>query len=648
MDMKYRYWILGVFAVLMNASAYAADAPTKPNVVFILADDLGWGDVGWHGSEIKTPHLDKLANAGAKLEAFYVQPVCTPTRAALMTGRYPIRHGLQTGVVRPWAQYGLPLEEQTLAQGLKSADYATAIVGKWHLGHFEPGYLPTQRGFDHQYGHYNGAIDYNTHVRDGGFDWHKDDAANHDEGYSTHLIAKESTRIVETYAGKKPFFLYVPFNAVHSPHQVPEKYIKGYEHLKGERRTYAGMLTALDEAVGQIVEAVERAGVRDNTLFIFSSDNGGPQPGVVTSNGELRAGKATHYDGGVRVAAFATWDGKIPAGSTVKQPLHIADWYPTLLNLSGAKIDQKLPLDGRDAWPTIVQGKPSPRSDLLINATPHSGAIRAGDWKLVVNGSKAAAGFDGDAVVDDKSKLELELFNLAEDPNEKTNLADRFPDKVADLKNRFIFYQREAVAPKTRPKPEGFQSPKVWGEHASKSEKTVSVSDLKVGDKAPEFEAIDDTGKRWLSRDHVGKEPIVVYFYPADFTGGCTKQACAFRDDWSKFKEQGIQVVGVSGDAPESHRLFKLAHNLNFTLLADEEGKVAEAFGVPVTRGDREVKAVVDGKEHILRRSVSTKRWTFLIDKDGRIASKNTEVKPAEDSSAILTEVLGRIPSNPK
>jgi peroxiredoxin Q/BCP len=146
----------------------------------------------------------------------------------------------------------------------------------------------------------------------------------------------------------------------------------------------------------------------------------------------------------------------------------------------------------------------------------------------------------------------------------------------------------------------------------------------------------------------VGKEPIVVYFYPADFTGGCTKQACAFRDDWSKFKEQGIQVVGVSGDAPESHRLFKLAHNLNFTLLADEEGKVAEAFGVPVTRGDREVKAVVDGKEHILRRSVSTKRWTFLINKDGRIASKNTEVKPAEDSSAILTEVLGRIPANPK
>ena len=646
--MKYRYWLMCLFAVLLSASTYAADAPTKPNVVFILADDLGWGDVGWHGSEIKTPNLDKLANAGAKLEAFYVQPVCTPTRAALMTGRYPIRHGLQTGVIRPWAQYGLPLEEQTLAQGLKSADYATAIVGKWHLGHFEPGYLPTQRGFDHQYGHYNGAIDYNTHVRDGGFDWHKDDTANRDEGYSTHLIARESTRIVETYAGKKPFFLYVPFNAVHSPHQVPEKYLKGYEHLKGERRTYAGMLTALDEAVGQIVEAVERAGVRDNTLFIFSSDNGGPQPGVVTSNGELRAGKATHYDGGVRVAAFATWDGKIPAGSTVKQPLHIADWYPTLLNLAGAKIDQKLPLDGLDAWPTIVQGKPSPHSELLINATPYSGAIRVGDWKLVVNGNKAAAGFDGESVANDKTKTKLELFNLVEDPNEKTNLADRFPDKVADLKNRFIAYQLEAVAPKSRPKPEGFQSPKVWGEHASTAKKTVSVSELNVGDKAPEFEAIDDTGKRWLSRDHVGKEPIVVYFYPADFTGGCTKQACAFRDDWSKFKDQGIQVVGVSGDAPESHRLFKLAHNLNFTLLADEEGKVAEAFGVPVTRGDRDVKAVVDGKEHILRRSVSTKRWTFRIDKEGRIASKNTEVKPAEDSSAILSEVLGRVPSNPK
>ena len=140
-----------------------------------------------------------------------------------MTGRYPMRHGLQVGVVRPWAQYGLPLEERTLPQALKDAGYATAIVGKWHLGHFAPEYLPTRRGFDHQYGHYNGALDYFTHIRDGGFDWHRDDKACRDEGYTTHLLAKEAVKFVEDTAGKKPFFLYVPFNAVHAPHQVPRE-----------------------------------------------------------------------------------------------------------------------------------------------------------------------------------------------------------------------------------------------------------------------------------------------------------------------------------------------------------------------------------------------------------------------------------------
>src|SRR5947209_7107067 len=229
-DMK-RILLLAGLALLLPPAAGAAE---KPNVVFILADDLGREDCGFMGGkDIKTPHIDKLAAAGAKLDAFYVQPVCSPTRAAFMTGRYPMRHGLQVGVVRPWAQYGLPLEEQTLAQGLKSAGYTTAICGKWHLGHFRPEYLPTRRGFDRQYGHYNGALDYFTHDRDGGHDWHRDDKVNRDEGYSTHLIGKESAKFVAEHAGKTPFFLYVPFNAVHAPHQVPEKYTAAYPDLKG-------------------------------------------------------------------------------------------------------------------------------------------------------------------------------------------------------------------------------------------------------------------------------------------------------------------------------------------------------------------------------------------------------------------------------
>lgn len=441
--------------------ATAAEPAKQPNIVFILADDLGRADCGFMGgTEIKTPNLDKLAAVGTKLDAFYVQPVCSPTRAALMTGRYPMRHGLQVGVVRPWAQYGLPLDEQTLPQGLQSVGYTTAITGKWHLGHFAPEYLPTRRGFDRQYGHYNGALDYFTHIRDGGFDWHRDDKTCRDEGYTTHLVTDEAVKFIADTAGKKPFFLYVPFNAVHAPHQVPEKYLEPYANLKGERKKYAGMLAAMDEGVGRIVAAVEKAGVRDDTLFIFSSDNGGPQPGVVTDNGKFRAGKGTLYEGGVRVAAFMTWDGRIKPGSTVTEPLHAVDLYPTLLHLATTKFSQKLALDGKNAWPTITEGKPTPHEHILINTTPNNGAIRAGDWKLVV--SRGAD--DPDEPVAKKKEEAIQLFNLKDDPYEKTNLAAKEPDRVKELQAKLQAYAKEAVAPKAKPKPKDFVTPAVWGE----------------------------------------------------------------------------------------------------------------------------------------------------------------------------------------
>lgn len=450
--------VLSVWAIASVCTA----AEVKPNIVLILADDLGRQDCGFMGGkQIKTPQLNKLAAAGAKLDAFYVQPVCSPTRAALMTGRYPMRHGLQVGVVRPWAQYGLPLDERTLPQALSEAGYATAIVGKWHLGHFAPEYLPTRRGFGHQYGHYNGAIDYFTHDRDGGFDWHRDDQVCRDEGYSTRLIGKAAAQFVTDTAGKQPFFLYVPFNAVHSPHQVPDEFTQAYPNLKGARQKYAGMLAALDEAVGTIVDAVQRAGVRDNTLFIFSSDNGGPQPGQVTDNGPYRAGKATLYEGGVRVAAFATWDGHIQARSTITEPLHIVDLYPTLLKLCGARPDQKLPVDGLDAWPTLTAGKPSPHDAILLNTTPSGGAVRAGNWKLVVSSGEDDP--DGEPVKNAR-KPAVELFNLHDDPHEKTNLAEKQPDRVRELRTTLATFAKQAVEPKSKPKPNDFVSPKVWGE----------------------------------------------------------------------------------------------------------------------------------------------------------------------------------------
>jgi len=457
-----RYTISVIAALYVVGWAHAAEPVRKPNIVFLLADDLGRHDCGFMGgTEIKTPHLDKLAAAGTKLDAFYVQPVCSATRAAFMTGRYPMRHGLQVGVVRPWAQYGLPLDERTLPQALHEAGYATAICGKWHLGHFAPEYLPTKRGFDHQYGHYNGALDYFSHVRDGGFDWHRDDRECRDEGYTTHLVAKEAVKFIESTAGKQQFFLYVPFNAVHAPHQAPERYIAPYSRLTGERRKYAGMLAAMDEAVGQIVAAIEKAGVRGDTLFIFSSDNGGPQPGVVTDNGKFRAGKGTLYEGGVRVCAFATWDGNLKAGATVTEPLHAVDLYPTLLTLIGAKTEQKLELDGKDAWATIAEGKQTPHADILLNTTPNNGAIRAGDWKLVVNrGGKD----DPDNPVVRKGKDRVELFNLVEDPYEKANLASKQPERVKELHAKLDEYAKQSVPPKARPRPKDFVVPKVWGE----------------------------------------------------------------------------------------------------------------------------------------------------------------------------------------
>jgi arylsulfatase A-like enzyme len=465
-----RHLLCSLALLFLAATTFAIDAPApRPHIVIFLADDLGSFDVGWRGGEIPTPNLDKLARGGKSLEQFYVQPVCSPTRAALLTGRYPLRHGLQVGVVRPWAQYGLPLDERTLPQALSEVGYATAIVGKWHLGFFEKEYLPTRRGFQQQYGHYNGALDYFTHIRDGGFDWHRNDQVNRDEGYSTHLIARESVRIVNEHDPSKPLLLYVPFNAVHAPLQVPDSYLKPFENLKGNRKLYAGMLAAMDEAIGQITEAIDQRGMRDKTLFIFSSDNGGPNPGKTTSNGKLRAGKGTVYEGGVRVCAFANWQGVIKPGE-VQEPLHIVDWYPTLLRLAGAKLEQAKPLDGRDLWATIAGGKVAPRDPICLNVTPNGGAIRAGDMKLVLGGDIEETEGEGDATAKAGKKgkqaggEKVELYDLSKDASEENNLAADQPEKVKDLRTLLAKYAAEAVPPKSKPKPADFKSPKVWGE----------------------------------------------------------------------------------------------------------------------------------------------------------------------------------------
>ena len=462
------------------SSALHSPAAEKPNIIYFLADDLGWTDVGWHGSNIKTPNLDKLAEGGAKLEQFYVLPVCSPTRAALMTGRYPIRHGLQVGVVRPWAQYGLPLDERTIAQALKEAGYTTHISGKWHLGHFQPDYLPTHRGFDTQYGHYNGALDYFTHARDGGHDWHRNDQENHDEGYSTFLIGKEAVRVVDEAQPGKPFFLYVPFNAPHSPLQAPEEYLQRYAHITDKKRqAYCAMVECLDEQVGHVLAALERRSLADKTLIIFSSDNGGPIT-IGATNGKLRGQKGTLYEGGTRVPALAHWPGHIKPGTVINEPLHIVDWFPTLVQLAGAPPDQKNPLDGRDMWAVITASKPSPNEDILMNAVPTSGAIRAGNWKLVLNGQIDANNLEESGVAKSgvkkarpkqkgkapgkKADEGIELFDLASDPYERNNLAGQNAEIVQQLRAKIEAYQKAAVPPKAENQPDDYRAPRVWGQ----------------------------------------------------------------------------------------------------------------------------------------------------------------------------------------
>lgn len=443
--------IRSVMALLVTAPLLLA-AAARPNVIVIVADDLGRNDVGFMGGrEIKTPHLDRLAASGVRLEQFYVQPVCSPTRAAFLTGRYPMRYGFQVGVVRPWAKYGLPLEERLLPEVLREAGYSTVMVGKWHLGSFDAAYHPTRRGFEHHYGNLQGALDYNTHLRDGALDWWRDGEPNKDQGYTTHLMAKEAVRVIKDQPKEKPLFLYLAFTAVHAPHQAPASYKEPYANLKEPRRTYAGMLAAMDEGIGQVLDAVAAKGIAQDTLILFTSDNGGPRPGVVTDNGPLRAGKGTVYEGGVRVAACAAWPGRIKAGGAVDQPMHVVDLYPTLLKLAGVQSEQKLPIDGVDVWEAIAEGKTSPGREVLINATPNSGAIRVGDWKLVVNGNRRD---DGEAAgaADAEKAAKAELFNLKDDAGERTDVAAENAEKVKALRARYDAYAAAAAPPKNRPR----------------------------------------------------------------------------------------------------------------------------------------------------------------------------------------------------
>lgn len=417
----------------LGGPARAQQSAPRPNIIYILADDLGRADVGFNGSDIKTPNLDQLAQTGARLEQFYVQPMCTPTRAALMTGRYPLRYGLQTLVIPASMSYGLSTDEWLLPQALKEAGYTTAILGKWHLGHARREFWPMQRGFDYQYGAQVGEIDYYTHSVGGKTDWYRDNKVLNEKGYVTTLLGDDAVRFIDAQPAKKPFFMYLALTAPHTPFQAPQAYIDRYKNIGDpNRRLYAAMIGAMDDQIGRVMQALDKRGMRQDTIIIFHSDNGGNQSALLAgetevkgplpaSNQPFRGGKGDLYEGGTRVVSLINWPGKIKAGTVVDQMMHVVDYYPTLAKLAGASLSKTKPLDGFDMWPTISEGKPSPRDEVVYNVEMFRGAVRKGDWKLVWR-----------TILPSK----VELFNLAQDPSEKTNLADQNPQKVAELQKR--------------------------------------------------------------------------------------------------------------------------------------------------------------------------------------------------------------------
>lgn len=432
-----------VVPLALLAGPTLAQESKRPNIVYIVADDLGWADIGFRGSDIQTPNIDRLAAGGLELNDFYVEPMCTPTRAALMTGRYPMRYGLQTGVIPSGGLYGLDTEELLLPQALKAAGYETALVGKWHLGHGDPKYWPMQRGFDHFYGALVGEIDHFKHESHGVRDWYRGNQVLREEGYDQTLFGAEAVRLIETHDFDVPLFLYLAFTAPHTPYQAPQEYLDRYPKIADEqRKAYAAMISAMDDEIGRVLNALDQRGELGDTLVVFHSDNGGTRSAMFAgeskvtgelppNNGALRDGKGTLYEGGARVGAILNWPGKIAPGRA-DGLAHVVDMYPTLLGLAGGSTDGAKPLDGIDLWPMIADGQASPRSEIVYNVEPFRAAVRQGDWKLLWS-----------AVLPQR----LELYNLADDLSEQTNLAAQEPAKVQALQDRINELARQATMP---------------------------------------------------------------------------------------------------------------------------------------------------------------------------------------------------------
>ena len=476
---------LSVSCSLRDASTAAPEAP-GPNIVIILADDLGWNDVSFHGGSVATPNIDRIAVEGAELARYYVAPVCSPTRAGLMTGRYPIRFGAMRAVYPPWRTGGMDTSERTLADVLGDAGYEhRGIFGKWHLGHTAKKHHPLRRGFTEFYGHYNGAIDYFTHEREGELDWHEGFEPSFEEGYATDLIAERAAKFIRAHASDDtPFLCYVPFNAPHSPFQAKPEDLPGYADLTpargrfepdvdrqitaarnrhdANRRILGAMVDSLDQAVGKILNTIDESGISERTLVLFSSDNGGVSG--VGENTPLRGGKATVFEGGIRVAAAVRWPGTIPVGQKIEEPIANIDILPTLMRVAGIREHGGKPLDGLDVL-DVWKGNSRTLERELFNYIGQTGpdteqiSYMTNDWKLVVLGPVVT-----DETADDTLRKRL-LFRISEDPFEEHDVIGEHPDIATEMYEKILEFRAlqppDAVVPYQVGR-EGFKAPKMW------------------------------------------------------------------------------------------------------------------------------------------------------------------------------------------
>ena len=412
----------------------ASGGPRKPNVLLIVADDLGYGDVGCHGGkQIPTPHIDSLAAHGVRCTSGYVScPVCSPTRAGLLTGRYQQRFGHEFNPGPPVAapvNFRLPLSEKTLADRLKALGYATGMVGKWHLG-FKPDYHPLSRGFDEYFGFLGGAHSYVNAKADGTNPVMRGRETIDERDYLTDAFTREATAYISRHK-HEPFFLYLTYNAVHAPMQAPEKYLARFAHIENERRqTYAAMLSAMDGGIGRVLETLRREGLEQDTLVIFISDNGGPSRANASQNTPLSGTKGTVMEGGIRVPFLLQWLGKLPEGKVYDAPVVSLDIVPTAVSAAGGDIGTAVKLDGVNLLPHLTRNEAKPPHDALFWRFGDARAVRTGDWKLTRQGASPS-----------------QLFNLASDIGESKNQAAEKPDVARDLEARLMKWDGELAQP---------------------------------------------------------------------------------------------------------------------------------------------------------------------------------------------------------